>query len=50
MDCSGLEVSDYFAAVRKARDYVQVPEHLNPLSHQIQASAAAPDTTILPPR
>jgi ribonuclease T2 len=36
--CSGLNVSDYFAAVRKARDSVQIPMELSSLTQLIPAS------------
>ena len=38
--CSGLNASDYFATVRKARDAVQIPAQLSSLTQQTQAGAA----------
>jgi len=32
--CSGLSVDDYFAAVKKARDFVTIPDALTPSSQQ----------------
>ena len=38
--CSGLSAADYFAALRKARDAVQIPPDLQP-SQQVQTSPEA---------
>jgi ribonuclease T2 len=38
--CSSLSVSDYFAAVRKARDSVSVPKELDQPSQKLQLSPA----------
>lgn len=38
--CSGLPANDYFAAVRKARDSVQIPVQLSSLTQQTHASAS----------
>jgi ribonuclease T2 len=38
--CSGLNASDYFAAVRKARDSIRIPAPLNSLTEQTVLSAA----------
>ncbi len=37
--CSGLSVDDYFAAVKKARDSVKIPDELTPSSRQSMAPA-----------
>jgi ribonuclease T2 len=37
--CSGLSADDYFAAVKKARDSVKIPEGLTPSSQQTMAPA-----------
>jgi ribonuclease T2 len=37
--CSGLSAGDYFAAVKKARDSVKIPEELTPSSGQSMAPA-----------
>jgi len=36
--CSGLSAADYFAAVRKARDSVRIPDDLKQPSHPLQLS------------
>jgi ribonuclease T2 len=38
--CSGLNADDYFAAVRKARDSVSLPNDLNQPARQLQLSPA----------
>ncbi len=38
--CSGLTAADYFAAVRKARDSLRIPEDLN---HPVQQVQSSPD-------
>jgi len=38
--CSGLSQADYFAAVRKARDSVQLPDQFKAPSQQLQLSPA----------
>jgi ribonuclease T2 len=38
--CSGLSAGDYFAAVRKARDLVSLPNDLNQPGRQLQLSPA----------
>jgi ribonuclease T2 len=38
--CSGLGTAEYFAAVRKARDSVQLPAELNQPSRQLQLTPA----------
>lgn len=38
--CSGLSAEDYFAALRKARDSVQLPPDLNQPSQKMQTTAA----------
>lgn len=35
--CSGLSAGDYFAAVKKARDSVKIPDELTPSSRQLMA-------------
>ena len=37
--CSGLSVDDYFAAVKKARDSVKIPDELTPASQQSMTPA-----------
>jgi ribonuclease T2 len=37
--CSGLSVDDYFAAVKKARDSVKIPDELIPASRQSMTPA-----------
>src|SRR5258707_301669 len=39
--CSGLNVADYFAAVRKARDSVTIPSDLDQPTQQVKLSPAA---------
>ena len=38
--CSGLSSADYFAALRKARDAVKIPDDLNQPSQKLQLSPA----------
>jgi ribonuclease T2 len=41
--CSGLSVEDYFAAVKKARDSVRIPDELTPTSSQSMKPADVED-------
>lgn len=50
--CSGMSADDYFAAIRKARDAVKIPEELEPASQiilspaQIQAKLATANPSL----
>jgi ribonuclease T2 len=44
--CSGLSAADYFAALRKARDSVKLPDDLNQPSQKLQLSPAQVESKV----
>jgi ribonuclease T2 len=44
--CSGLSAADYFAALRKARDSVMLPDALNQLSGKLQETPAQVESQV----
>ena len=44
--CSGLSAADYFAAIRKARDSVKLPDDLNQPAQKLQSSRAEVESKV----